>query len=297
MKRTLLSIVSFTLLPTVLSAQVIVDDSWADGGRNNGADPQDTDWWYSTASNAIEVGSGFLGMVTGTSGRGVHGTFASQALLVGDTLTATFTFTTPATVANNISGSSAGFRIGLYDTTGKPGLAADLSASSGSPNATYNNLNGYMMDLDVNLLAGNNITFRQRTNSISGQLQATTADFEIIGSGGGDNYGLAANTSYTGVLSLTRTGSDELELTASLFQGLSLLSTHSVTDSTASTTTFGMLAFHAGSNLFGSSATPGQPDNGIDFTNIKIEYVPVPEPGSLALAGLGAALLAFRRRR
>src|SRR6478672_8423914 len=109
-----------------LSAQVIVNDSWTDAGRNNGADPTDTDWWYSTSSSAIEVGPGFLGLVTGGSGRGIHGTFAGQSLNIGDSLKATYTFTTPATVG---TAQSAAMRVGFFDTTGKPGLAADISAS------------------------------------------------------------------------------------------------------------------------------------------------------------------------
>src|SRR5262249_32993740 len=54
-------------------AAVVVDDSWADAGRNNGADTLDTDWWTSTTSSAIEVSAGSLGLVSGTSGRGIHG--------------------------------------------------------------------------------------------------------------------------------------------------------------------------------------------------------------------------------
>src|SRR3954471_4162315 len=80
-------------------ATLIVDDSWADGGRNNGADPLDSNWWTSSASSGIEVSVGSLGMVTGTSGRGIHTIFPTQTLAnVGDSLVATYTFKTPATV-------------------------------------------------------------------------------------------------------------------------------------------------------------------------------------------------------
>src|SRR5437868_11964718 len=62
-------------------ATLIVDDSWSDAGRTNGADPLDTDWWSSTSTAAIEVGNGFLGLVTtSAAGRGIHGTFTSQTL-------------------------------------------------------------------------------------------------------------------------------------------------------------------------------------------------------------------------
>src|SRR5215212_6885323 len=109
--------------PTVRAA-LIVDDSWADGGRNNGTDPLDTNWWSSVSSTGtgIEVSAGSLGMVTGSSGRGIHGIFPTQTLAnVGDTLVATYTFTTPATVG---TAQTAAFRVGLFDTLGRTGLDA-----------------------------------------------------------------------------------------------------------------------------------------------------------------------------
>ena len=271
---------------------VFVNDSFADGGRNDGVDAQDTNWWASTATNAIEVGPGFLGLVSGTSGRGIHGTFASQTLGIGDTLTATYTFTTPATVSS--AGVGTGFRAGFFDTTGKPGLAADLSASSGSPNAIYNNLSGYMTDLDVNT-ATSDVALRERTNAASGQLLAATGDYTALGNGGTVGYAFAANTSYTGVFSITRTAAG-LDLTGSISQGASLLSTFTASDATASTTSFGMLGFHANSNTFGSSNTVNAADNGIDFSNIRIDFIPaVPEPASAA--AISAGLIGLCRRR
>src|SRR6476620_9406372 len=151
------------------SAALIVDDSWADGGRNNGADPLDTNWWSSVSSTGtgIEVSAGSLGMVTGTSGRGIHGIFPTQTLAnVGDSLKATYTFTTPATVG---TGGTAGFRVGLFDTLGRTGLDADITSSSGTPNSLYGyyaatptptvGLPGYMMDMDVGTGA-EDISFR-----------------------------------------------------------------------------------------------------------------------------------------
>jgi hypothetical protein len=271
----------------------VVDDSWASGTRTS--PPNDAGWWYSSSSSAIEVGTGFLGLVTGSSGRGIHGTFASQALNVGDTLTATVMFTTPATVTST-GGGGANFRFGLFDTTGH-NLAQDLSASSSSPNAEYNNLNGYMMDFDVNPTTTTaNIQFRERSNPSSGQLLASTSDYTSL-SGGGDPYSILANTAYTGVISLTRTGADSLDLSGSLFQGASLLSTWIASDASGIVSTIGSIAFHANSNIFGSSSTPDTANNGVDFTNIKIKYIAVPEPTAFALAGLGIASLLIVRRR
>jgi hypothetical protein len=290
MKRSLASSVAVLLLPGILSAQVIVNDSWTDAGRGNGADPLDTDWWFSTSSQAIEVGAGFLGLVTGGSGRGIHGTFPSQALNIGDSLRATYTFTTPATVG---TAQQAALRIGFFDTTGKPGLAADINSSSGSPNPIYNNLLGYMTDFDVNT-SSENIAFRERSNASSGQLLATTADYTQL-STGGSTYPINPNTTYTGVLTLTRTGASSLDLTSTLFQGINQLSTFTTSDATATTTTFGMLAFHANSLTFGSSSTINTPNNGIDFSNVTIELLAVPEPSAMALLVVGAGMLLRRR--
>jgi hypothetical protein len=236
-----------------------------------------------------------LGLVSGGSGRGIAGTFTSQTLGIGDTLTATFSFLTPATVGDN---KQASFRAGFFDTTGHPGLAADISASSGTPNAVYNNVNGYMMDLDVNTAtAGANVTLRERSAPTSGQLLASTTDYTVLGTGGGNQYFFAANTSYTGVFSVTRTGVDTLDVTGSLYQGLLQLSTWTKSDSSGITSSFGMLAFQVGSSTFGSSSTVGAADNGIDFSNIRIEVTTVPEPSTLALIGAGGLLVLFGKRR
>jgi hypothetical protein len=289
-----------TLLATAspASATLIVDDSWADAGRTNGADPLDTDWWSSTATSAIEVGNGFLGLVTtATNGRGIHGTFPSQTLAsVGDKLTATYMFTTPAVVGTAKAG---GFKIGLFDTTGKPGLAADISASTATPNAIYNNLNGYMLDYDVNTGATANLNFSERTNAGSGQLLAVAGDYTALNAGGGTSYSFLANTSYTGVFSVTKTATG-LDLTGSLSLAatpLIPLSTFTASEATPTTSTFGMLGFHVNSAVF-SGAGIGGPGEGIDFTNIKIETASaVPEPSGLVLLALGGLLATGIRQR
>lgn len=291
MKITLPLSVAALITPMLASAQ-IVNDSWASGTRTS--PPNDAAWWYSTSSSAIEVGPGYLGLVSGSSGRGIHGTFTPQTLGVGDTLTATFTFRTPATVGDN---KSAALRAGFFDTTGHPGLAADINASSGSPNAVYNNLYGYMVDWDVNTTTpGADMNIRERSNMASGQLLATTGDYTSLGNGGAE-YFFAPNTVYTGVFSVTKTGPDSLDLMGSLYQGSTLLSTFATADASGTTSTFGMLGFQVGSGTFGSSGTVGAQDNGIDFSNIKIEFVPAPEPGAATLLGLGSALAMIAKRK
>lgn len=281
------------------NAAVIVNDSWADGGRNDGPDALDSNWWTSASSAGIEVSVGSLGMVTGTSGRGIHTIFTTQTLAnVGDRLTATYTFTTPATIGTAQTG---GFRVGLFDTLGRAGLNADITASSGSPNSLYGyfatntpGLPGYMMDMDIST-GTEDLNFRAHETVVTattptGRLLGTSTGFTGISPTGPDGaYAFAANTSYTGSVSLLRISATELEITGTLGAA-----THTVTD-VFDSTSYGMLAFWANSNVFGSSGAANTADNGIDFSNVTIEFTPVPEP--TAVIGLAAAGALLRRRR
>jgi hypothetical protein len=287
-------------------AAIIVNDSWADGGRNNGADPLDSNWWTSAASAGIEVSVGSLGMVTGSSGRGIHTVFPTQTLTnVGDKLIATYTFTTPATVGTP---GSAPFRVGLFDTLGRALLDADVSSSSGSPNAVYGwgtgaspagpgtaGLPGYMMDMDVGAGGTEDLNFRQHdagTVNPTGRLMGTTTGFASISPSGPDGaYTFAPNTTYTGSMTLTRISATDMQVTGTLGAA-----SHTVTDAFDSTSV-GMLAFWANSATFGSSATPGEANNGIDFSNVKVEFIPIPEPATVTLFGMAALLLAIRAGR
>ncbi len=286
------------------NAAIIVNDSWADGGRNDGADPLDANWWTSAAAAGIEVSPGSMGLVTGTSGRGIHAIFPTQTLAnVGDKLIATYTFTTPATIGSNATGA---FRVGLFDTLGRAGLNADITASSGTPNAVYGwgtgaspagpgtaGLPGYMMDMDMRTGA-DDLSFRTHdtgTVTPTGRLMGTTTGFAQVSPTGPDGaYTFAANTTYTGSLSLTRISATEVEVAGALG-----LATHSVID-VFDSASYGMLAFWANSNIFGSSSTPGVANNGIDFSNVTIEFIAIPEPSCLALLGLAGLALARRQR-
>lgn len=282
-------------------AALIVDDSWADGGRDNGADPLDTNWWTSASSSGIEVSVGSMGLVTGTSGRGIHGIFPTQTLSdVGNRLKATYTFTTPATIGTNGTG---GFRVGLFDTLGRAGLDANITSSSSVFEPLYGYfgagtaaLPGYMLDMDVGT-GTEDFSFREHSTvatatTPTGRLMGTTTGFSQLSPTGPDGaFAFAPNTTYTGSFMIERSSATEMTLTATLGAA-----THTITDEFDSPS-FGMLAFWVNSNLFGSSSTPDAADNGIDFSNIKIEFT-VPEASSLVLALMGAVgTLATRRRR
>lgn len=296
--------VAIAAAPTA-EATTIVNDSWADGGRDNGTDPLDSNWWTSSSSNGIEVSVGSLGMVTGASGRGIHTIFPTQTLAnVGDKLVATYTFTTPATVRPS---GTANFRVGLFDTLGRSGLNADVPASSSSPNELYGwgtlavppgpgtaGLPGYMMDMEPGT-GSEDLNFREHDTGAeipTGRLIGTTTGFTNISPSGPDGaYTIVPNTTYTGSMSLTRVSATEVEVAGSLGAA-----THSVIDEFDSAG-YGMLAFWANASIFGESNVPGEDNNGIDFSNVKIEFFTIPEPSSLIMISFVGTFGLGRRKR
>ena len=212
-----------------------------------------------------------MGLVSGGSGRGLRTTFAPQTLAEGQTLQASFTFTTPETIGEN---RDSAFRVGLYDKLGRAELEEDQSASSKKPNKSYDGLPGYMIDFDINLKDASkaNIDIRKHKDDTHGRLLGTTKGYKRLG-GGGDAYQFAAGQTYTGMMAIKKLG-DGVQISGSLSQEGKVLSEFSLLDEGSDVNNFGMLAFHVNSKTFGSSKKKGEPDNGIDFKNVKVEVLP-----------------------
>ena len=247
---------------------IIMDDSFTDGDRSGGSDQFGGKWWTTSASAAIDIEPGKLGLVSGGAGRGIRTTFTPQTLSLGQTLRATFTFVTPATVGFDRQDA---FRIGLHDRLQRPALEADLSASSGAPNETYNGLPGYMVTFDVNRKDPtlNNVEVRRHIRSKRlGRLMGTYQGYELLAEGG-DSFSFTNDTTYIGEISLTKM-EDGMMISAQLSDSQTMTE-FSHLDKTSAVNNFGMLAFHVNSKTFGSSSTPGKSDNGIEFTNVRLE--------------------------
>lgn len=292
MKKLIPYCLTALIAPSIHGA-IVFNDTFDDGGYTDGADPTDAAWHGTTGNSAIEIFGSDLSLRSGTSGRGIHAEFSTQTLSsIGDKITATFNFTTPATVG---TGKSGAFRIGLFNSNGNTIHQQD---GLGSSEAAWDNVIGNMVDLDIGSTGSENFQFREKGITVgNSKLLGTTSGFSSQGSGGEDvNYVFAANTAYTGTYSIEMTGASEWEIRSSLDDG-NINDFEIRTVSALNTSSYDILAFHVNSSTFGSTSNGGDADNGIDFQGVSVEFDgAVPEPSSTLLALLGG-LMCFKRRR
>jgi hypothetical protein len=257
--------------PNPAKAGVIISDSFTDGERDGGADAKGGIWWTTSATSAIEIEPGKLGLVSGTSGRGIRTTFKSQTLADGQTLVAKFIFDTPETVGFDRQDA---LRVGLHDRLGRTELEADLQASSGAPNQSYNGLPGYMVTFDVNREdpKNNNVDVRRHIPiKTIGRLMGTYKGYDLLGEGG-KSFTFEANKTYTGEMRITKTKMG-LDISGILSDANGVMTKFNHFDEGSIVNNFGMLSFHVNSKSFGASNTPNKTNNGITFTNVTIEIV------------------------
>jgi hypothetical protein len=203
------------LAAPTMRATVLLDDTFADGTRNNTSLPTDAAWFASsggsltatTGAMTLSMGnSAILGVCYFTTNA------ASPASLgVGDTLLATIIFTFNGVAPSN---TSQGFRIGLFDF-GANRVSADFSSSS-SQGA---NVAGYALFQTMGAIFNNAtpMDLRKRTTLTDTSLLGTSGDWTSLGTGPGNTNGFSGFTSggqYTLQLSLQRTDVNSLQVTA-----------------------------------------------------------------------------------
>lgn len=273
-------------------AGTLLDDTWATGDRSTQNLPSQSAWYASSSSSLTAV----PGTMTGTDGTGsvewqtYFTPSAAQQLNVGDTLQVGVTMNF---VGVNTGGASTsrGVRIGLYDFSGGTRLTADSYSTGSGTGAPGAGVTGYMLNMNMATTfdIDNPLQIMARSNPSDVNLMGTTGDYTSIGSGGGlaGDPGFVDGTSYTLTFAVTRTSASSVDITTSwVGSGLNISTTQ--TDSTYNYTGFDAFALRPAGNASGASTW--------NFTEMKVDYIPVPEPSIFALAGIGLLGLILRRR-
>jgi pectate lyase len=256
-------------------ATVLLDDTFADGTRNNTSLPTDAAW-YASSGSSLTAAPGAMTLTLGSSAvLGVSyftTNAASQVSLgVGDTLAATITFTFNGVAPSN---SSQGFRIAVCDF-GANRVSADFSSSS-SQGA---NVQGYSVFQTMGAIFNNAtpMDLRKRTTLTDTSLLGTGSDWASLGTGPGNTNafpGFVNGKQYVLQLSLQRTDVNSLQFTATWFSTATgaTLST-SVTDTGATNFNFDGLALRP--------QTAATSSTNIVFNEVRVELLPAGTAASI----------------
>jgi hypothetical protein len=279
-------------------AQIIVNDTWADGNRTStGPDGSGIDsQWFSSSGAALTVpaaGDMRAAIPAGSLSETTY--FASQTLAnTGDELMFTWVFTPNGTL-NGVNTSQA-FNLAVVNG------ATHLSADGASPASQV--YAGYAMYMNLSPTFGNASAFALREwnlGATAGNLLSTAGNWGANGVASANlangavngNQGFDTGIPYTLVMTLTRNASSGLDIVSTMtggnINGTGTV-TDSVTDASPNAFTYDTFALRQTGSASGAAQ--------IDITQFKVEFLTtsVPEPTTLALAGFGLLGLAGYRR-
>ena len=290
-------------------SQVIVNDTWLDGNRNDPASPTYSEYgadvdldgdvesaWFRGGAGAFDpVGAGGpLRLTQGSTSSSSLTTYftpeGSELTLAapGSSLSLTWRFTVSGTIVAN---TGQGLRVALVDSP----AASRVTGNSSPASAAYT---GYGMFINMNpALSHSRPLELMERNVASGNLLSTGGDWVGRGFDGvSGNVGYQAGETYTLTMTLTRTAAGEIDILARMaggtLNGTGLMSV-SYLDATP----------HGGS--FSFDTFQFRPDGNdvaydiIDTTLFRVELTQVPEPASSALVSVGllGLIAAYRRAR
>jgi hypothetical protein len=305
---------------------VLLNDTWADADRTNTNLPSDSPTYigqsvdngsnsvtagslnFNLPTNSLKIWTHFTSDNTPPDGNQPHN--AVTSLAVGDMLTAEATFRLP-TGASTTAGTGKNFRFGIFHDPTDPRVQVDVNSDAGGTGSPWTDALGYMVQLPLHGASSgeNPLLIGKRTTSNS-SLAGSSGAYTLAPTGG-SAYSLSPDTVYTVQLMLNRVSAAQLDVTASVKQGDTVLSTVTASDTG---TAFGGTAVGSGllpgsqsvytnfDHFFirnsNSEQVNPQPNGDLRFTNFRVDHKPIPEPASAALAWLSAlSMLAYARRR
>jgi hypothetical protein len=305
-------------------AAVLLNDTWADAERASTNLPSNSPVWigqsadngsnsvsagslnFNVPTNSLKVWTYFTSNNSAPDGNQPHN--AVTSLAVGDMLTAETSFRLP-TGASTTAGTGKNYRFGLFHDPTNARVQADVNSDGGGTGNPWADSLGYMVQLPLHgTSSGNNpILIGKRTTSNT-SLAGSSGAYALAPTGG-TAYSLAPNTVYTVQLMLNRVSASQIDVTASVKQGNTVLSTLTASDTG---TAFGGTAIAAGllpgsqspytnfDHFFirnsDSSQIDPQPNGDLRFTNFRVDHKPIPEPATMSLLAVAAgALLATVR--
>ncbi|HVM59924.1 MAG TPA: immunoglobulin domain-containing protein [Verrucomicrobiae bacterium] len=273
--RSLFVVAAILSFATPSRAVVILDDTWADGNRNNTSLPTNAAWYTST-SGSLTATTGSMTLSLGSGANLAVSYFTTNAsapvqLSVGDTLLTTITFVFNGLASQN---SSLGFPLGIYEF-GSNRVSADFSG-----NQTQGaGVQGYALFQNMGTTFNNAspMSVMERTSVSDSDLLGHSADYTSLGTGPGNtnNFsGFVNGTTYTLQLSLQRTTTNAMVISVTWVNtstGASL-STAAV-DTSATNFNFDGIGLRPASASKAAST--------IQFEEVKVEYIAGSTPPSI----------------
>lgn len=275
---------------------VLLDDTWVDGSRTETSLPNESAVWAGTPGSLL-VNTGSLVYTNGGSSQKLWTYFMPNgspvSLGVGEQLVATIDFTPRLALYDN---GSRSFRVGLFHDPTDPQVAEDVNSDGGGTGSPWTDSTGYGVQLALstgpNASANANVGKRtdQSNTSLMGSSGAWTFD------SGGDPIINTLDTLYTITLALDRTAADQMNFTFTISDSGGVISTHSITDDPNGSGAFGTDPIATDfDQLFFRFSNNSSTADAIEFSRFMVEYIP--EPSTLALAGLAAIGLFAGHRR
>ncbi|TWT86487.1 hypothetical protein Mal64_33120 [Pseudobythopirellula maris] len=299
---------------------VLLDDSFADGSRAETSLPTESATYLGVSGDAVaDAADTVVGAIKhrflhnpvigttpipSTSSRKQWTYFTdNQATPVvlndGDSIKGSFSFIPREELFTE---DGRDLRFGLfYDAPGAdPRVEADVNSDSG--NGAWGDSPGYQVQFQVTDVAANSNPMRVgkrddfSNSSLLGSSGAYTFD-----SSGGDPFMNTLDTEYRMELTVEKLSATQAEVTASLFEGMTLLSTvsaidDSVTDMFGGNAANGMPIYDSFDQLAMRFSGTGSGALALDITNQYVEVTRIPEPATIALGLLALAPLGLRRR-